>query len=87
MVLEKVLGQLRTSRSKIEKATQLLVSLSGYELSDELREETEINGRRLESLFAGFGSTEHEAIGMTAEDDEDFTALHLLKEGVKRIPL
>lgn len=85
LVLKRLLSHLGPQRASIGKASLLLVSFSGYELSDELQRETEANGRELETLFQAFGSTEHESIGMNEEGEDDVTAFHLLREGVMRI--
>ena len=85
LVLRKLLSHLDPQRSNISMATLLLVSFSGYELTEELRLETDVNGRELEDLFRSLGNIENEAVGLTAEGDEDFTPFHHLREGIARI--
>ncbi len=85
LVLKKLLSQLGPRHSEIASATLLLLSFSGYELSDELLSETVSNGQELENLFRNFGNIEHESIGMNSEGDEGGSAFHLLREGIGRI--
>lgn len=63
----------------IEKAELILVSFSGYELSDELNEQTEKNALALEKLFNGSQPVKHVSIGSSAAGEDDISASNALR--------
>lgn len=55
-VMDRFIGSVTSSRCAVEKAELLLVAFSGYQLSDELKDETTANANALEAKFAAIGS-------------------------------
>lgn len=90
-VMEKFLSTLTDVESEVEAAKLLLIEVNGYELSDELVEQTKENGAKLEELFGTIGIISRMSIGMPAaldeeeEDDNDVTATQLLTSGVRSV--
>jgi len=70
IVMSKYVHSLLGSDCKIESATLLLVEISGYELSDELRSLTEENGRALSEIFSAIGKT-LQIVRAPAPDEDD----------------
>jgi len=84
-VMEKFLSTLKDIGGEVGDAKLLLIEVGGYELSDELIEQTKENGAALESLFASIGSVSKLSIGAPEDEEDDLTATQLLQSGVKNI--
>jgi hypothetical protein len=69
----------------IEKATMLLVKLPDYQLSPELKQQTEVNAEIFEREFSTIGRTSTVIPNVSSDDEEDISAsnaLQLVVEGV-----
>lgn len=89
-VMEKFLSTLKDVGSQAEVAKLLLIEVKGYELSEELVEQTKVNGEKLEALFGSIGSISRLSIGMPEalddeDDDNDVTASQMLTAGVRNV--
>ena len=72
--------QNRKSRGHhIEKAELLLVGFSGYELSEDLKRQTEENAQALETLFKGTGPVRQVSIESSAAGEDDISASNALR--------
>ncbi len=80
-IMRAFVESLRSSNAKVEKADLLLVGFSGYELSDGLHEQTEINSKALEETFANVGSASTLPIGTSAAGEDDLSAANALRIG------
>lgn len=83
-VMKEFVENLRESRPRIAKATLLLVGLTGYELPEELRAQTEENGRALAGIFKEIGGAVEITVGSSASSDEDVSASTALRLGAER---
>lgn len=84
-VLRALVDNIRESRHAIHEAKLLLVSFTGYELSDELRQRTEENAATLTAAFSEIGLTETVAIGSSTQDEDDISASTLLRIGADAV--
>lgn len=84
-VLNALVENIRESRHQIVEAKLLLVSFTGYELSEELRQETEENAKALEATFAEIGFTETVTVGSSTQDEEDISASTALRIGADAV--
>jgi hypothetical protein len=84
-VMNAFIENVRESRHDIREAKLLLVGFSGYQLSQELRDQTEENAKALESSFAGIGSTETVSIGSGTIDEDDVSASTSLRLGANAV--
>ncbi len=89
-VMERFLSTLEDVGSEVDEAKLLLIEVNGYELSEELVEQTKVNGEKLEKLFSSIGSISRLSIGVPevlGDDDEenDVTATQLLTTGIRSV--
>lgn len=84
-VLRALVDNIRESRHEIHEAKLLLVSFTGYELSDELRQRTEENAAALAATFSEIGLTETVAVGASTQDEDDISASTLLRLGADAV--
>ena len=56
VVMDRFIGSITSSGCEVEKAELLLVGFSGYQLSEELKDETAANAQALEAKFAAIGT-------------------------------
>lgn len=84
-VMEQFLSTLETMRKKPASAELLLVNVKGYELSDELKTQTTVNGEALKQMFSIIGKTTEENIGVADDEEEDLSASHLLQTGTRNV--
>lgn len=84
-VMSRFIGCLSSSGCSVERAELLLVGFSGYELSDDLKEETEANAVCLEKLFGSVGTTRTIMIESTAEGEDDLSANNALRMGTEAV--
>lgn len=70
------------NQKNIESAELLLVSFEGYELTEELKAQTEKNAAELESIFSQFGTTEQLSIKSSAHGEDDIKPATVLKMGI-----
>jgi hypothetical protein len=73
------------SESILQKAELLLVGFKGYQLSDELRRQTDENARSLEQTFSLLGGTTNVSISSSTEGEEDITASTALRMGTTEV--
>ncbi len=73
------------SGARVERADLLLVSFPGYELSDELRAQTESNAVALERVFGALGATTNVVISASAAGEDDISATHALRLGTDEV--
>jgi hypothetical protein len=83
-VMRAFVENLREARPVIEQANLLLVGFTGYELSNELREQTDENGRVLAELFKVLGDTTTVSIGSSIPGEEDISASTALRLGTEQ---
>jgi hypothetical protein len=83
-VLERFVDRLKASDCEIEKAHLLLVGFSGYQLSRELRAQTQKNEAEMLANFEGVG-TSHTVIGGAAEGEDDISSNVALRRGADEI--
>lgn len=78
-VMKEFILNCKSRGHRIEKAELLLVSFSGYELSKDLKEQTEENAQALETLFNGTEPVSHVSIGSSAAGEDDLSASNALR--------
>jgi hypothetical protein len=83
-VMNAFVENIRESRHTISEAKHLLVSFSGYELSQELKDHTEENARVLTETFADLGPSERVAI-RSSTSEEDISATTSLRLGTEAV--
>jgi hypothetical protein len=83
-VMKEFVENLRESRHAIEQAKLLLVGFTGYQLSQDLRDQTEENARALTDMFSGLGPTSTVQIGSSVPGDEDISASTALRLGAEQ---
>lgn len=84
-VAEQFLSTVKAMQDKPETCDLLLVNIEGYELSDELKAQTEINQNALRTMFADFGKVIEEGIGVVEDQEEDLSATNLLAKGTRSV--
>jgi hypothetical protein len=84
-VLEQFVDRLKASRCHIERATMLLVGLTGYQLADNLHSQTAENAARLTEIFASVGQTEALQMGRSADGEDDISTAMALRYGAEKI--
>lgn len=85
VVMDRFIESIGASGCVVEKAQLLLVGFSGYQLSDELRDETVENARALEAKFATIGPTRTIMIGSSADGEDDLSASNALRLGTEEV--
>ena len=84
-VLRAFVENLRESGRSVSSATLLLIEFTGYELAEDLRSETEENGKRLTATFAELGPAKHITFGVSANGDDDASATTRLRIGTEQV--
>src|SRR6266545_202085 len=84
-VLSKFAETIQPEKHHIEHAELLLISFTGYELSEELRQQTVDNAARLRATFAAFGNTTEIPIGVGTESEEGMNVSAALRAGVATV--
>ena len=84
-VLNAFVDACQMSGHKIEKADLLLVEFSGYQLSDELKKQTEENAKALEATFRILGAATSLPIGSSAAGEDDISASNALRMGTDAV--
>jgi hypothetical protein len=84
-VMAEFVQNLRVSGASIEVADLLLLGFSGYQLSDELREQTTQNAAALEGLFGTIGTSQTLKIGSSAGGEDDISASNALRIGTEQV--
>lgn len=85
VVMDRFIGSMRASTCKIEKAELLLVGFTGYQLSDDLKNETAANAQALEQRFAEIGTCQTVTIDPATEDEDDLSASNALRIGTEKV--
>jgi hypothetical protein len=83
-VLRALADNLREARPAIQQAKLLLVAFTGYQLSEELRNQTDENAKVLTEIFKEFGDTTTVSIGSSTPEEEDISASTALRLGMER---
>ena len=84
-VMSKFLDRLTASQCEIEKADLLIVGFSGYELSEELHEQTAKNVGELKAMFSSIGNCHSFMIGDSVEGEEDISATIALRDSADKV--
>lgn len=84
-VMNAFVGSVLASGYAIEKAQLLLVMFTGYQLSDDLKEQTEQNAQALEKAFTALGTTVNVVMGSSEVSEEDISASSALRLGNERV--
>ncbi len=84
-VTEQFLSTVKAMPDRPETCDLLLVSIQGYELSDELKKQTQANQDGLRAMFADYGKVIEENIGVIEDTEEDLSATNLLAKGTKAV--
>lgn len=84
-VMQAFADNIRQSRPFVEKAELLLVGFSRYEMSDDLKDETERNANALENIFEDLGSMQTVSISSSAAGEDDLSASNALRLGVDNV--
>jgi len=84
-VMTAFVDSLRSSGGAVERADLLLVGFSGYQLSEELTEQTELNAKALEEAFTTIGATSRLSIGASASGEDDISAANALRIGTEAV--
>lgn len=83
-VMSKFVHSLSESGCQISKAELLLVDITGYQLSEELKQQTEVNAEALSKAFASIGTTK--ALSQPVDDeDDDISATTALRQSTERV--
>lgn len=83
-VMSKFVHSLKESGCGVSKAELLLVDITSYQLSDELKQQTEVNAEALSKAFASIGVTK--TLTEAAEDDDDdISATTALRQSTERV--
>jgi|SRR5579863_3896945 len=83
MVLRAFVENLRDSQHDVDQANLLLVGITGYELSEELKEQTAENAKALADTFQEFGATIPLSIGSSIPGEDDVSASTALRLGAE----
>jgi hypothetical protein len=73
------------SGKAIDKAELLLVGFEGYQLSEELENQTTENAKALEETFKALGATANLTIGFSAAGEDDISATNALRIGTGEV--
>jgi len=84
-VMDRFVGSLSGAGCSIDKAELLLVGFSGYQLSEELQQQTEDNATALERTFAAIGSSRTVTIDSSGEGEDDLSASTALRRGTAEV--
>lgn len=85
LVMSQYTDALRESGCEVENADLLLVSLSGYELSAELKAHTEENTERLAEIFSALGAYKEVRFGPGVGEEDDVSTSAALLEGTRKV--
>ncbi len=83
--MDSILQNIRSSGHKIDKASLLLVELTGYQLDQELIDLTSQNASALQQAFASLGSSVTISIGSSPTSEEDVSASIALRQGTEAV--
>jgi hypothetical protein len=79
ITMDRFIERLRSSSCPVGSAKLLLVGFSGYQLADELRQQTATNAAALTATFGQIGEVESVAVGRTAEGEDDISTAVALR--------
>lgn len=85
LVMSQYTDALRESGCVIDSAELLLVSFSGYELSAELKAQTEENSERLATIFSALGTHTEVRFGPGTGEEDDVSTSAALLEGTRKV--
>ena len=84
-VLDQFLRNVISSGHQIEQAELLLVGFTGYELSDELKQQTDENAEAMRKIFGNRGTVREVSIGSVAAGEEDIRGTTALRIGTNAV--
>jgi len=84
-VMRSFVEAMTTSKRTVSSAVLLLISFSHYRLSDELKEQTELNATSFQQLFQSLGSITTVSIGSSTDSEEDVSASNALRTGTEQV--
>src|SRR5436853_5065886 len=73
-VMRAFIEGISSSDYAVENADLLLLGFTGYQLSEELKEETELNANALLAMFKPLGTATNMRIGSSAGGEDDISA-------------
>jgi hypothetical protein len=73
------------SGKAVDRAELLLVGFEGYQLSEDLENQTTENAKALEETFKALGAAENLTIGFSAAGEDDISATNALRMGTGRV--
>jgi len=85
VVMDRFVSSLTSSGCSVEKAELLLVGFSGFQISDELINETAENARKLEQRFSEIGTAQTIVVESSAEGEDDLSASNALRLGTEEV--
>lgn len=85
VVMKQFLRNLRSSGCRIEKAELVLISFTGYHLSDHLRIQTEANAQALHDFFKDIGTVSEVTVKASSAGEDDLSASNALNIGTIRV--
>ena len=85
IVIDKFLTRVLESGCEIAEANLILVGFSGYELSEELKAQTQTNVDTIASSFSRIGQCETLIIDEDPDDEEELTSSMALRRGADKI--
>jgi hypothetical protein len=83
--MQSLVQNIASAGHKIEKATLLLVELTGYQLEQSLVELTTQNAQALQEFFAPLGNTVTITIGSSLRAEEEISASSALRLGTEQV--
>lgn len=84
MVMKTFVDNLRESRHVVEEANLLLIGFTGYQLSDELRDQTQENATALAEIFKSLGGSTTVRVGSSVMGEDDISASAALRLGTEQ---
>lgn len=84
-VMIELVNNLQASGQNIEKAELLLISLTDYELEEEITQLTEENASCMEGVFAQIGTIKHIPIGASSNGEDDLSTTTALSIGIRTV--
>lgn len=84
-VIEAFVNAYKITGRKIERADLLLLEFSGYQLSEELKKQTEENAEALEKTFRVLGNATSLPIGTSAAGEDDISPSNALRIGTDAV--
>lgn len=84
-VLDQFLQNVKSGGHQIEQAKLLLVGFTGYELNDDLKEQTDENVQAMHRMFVDIGTVSEVSTGSVAGGEDDIRATTALRTGANAV--